>query len=45
MQKLLNHCEHVMLYVSTMSAFALMLLTTADAGGTVSFQPADHRGL
>jgi TRAP-type C4-dicarboxylate transport system permease small subunit len=33
MQKVLNGCELVMLYVSTMSTFILMLLTTADAGG------------
>jgi TRAP-type C4-dicarboxylate transport system permease small subunit len=37
MQKFLNSCEHVMLYVSTMSAFVLMLLTTADAGGRYLF--------
>jgi TRAP-type C4-dicarboxylate transport system permease small subunit len=37
MQKLLNGCERVMLYISTMSAFALMLLTTADAGGRYLF--------
>jgi len=33
MKKLLNGCELVMLYLSTLSTFALMLLTTADAGG------------
>ena len=33
MQKVLNSCETIMLYVSTMSTFVLMLLTTADAGG------------
>jgi TRAP-type C4-dicarboxylate transport system permease small subunit len=37
MQKLLNGCERVMLYVSTLSAFILMLLTTADAGGRYLF--------
>jgi TRAP-type C4-dicarboxylate transport system permease small subunit len=37
MQKLLNGCELVMLYVSTMSTFVLMLLTTADAGGRYIF--------
>ena len=33
MKKLLNGCELVMLYVSTLATFVLMLLTTADAGG------------
>jgi TRAP-type C4-dicarboxylate transport system permease small subunit len=37
MRKLLNGCERVMLYVSTLSAFVLMLLTTADAGGRYLF--------
>ena len=37
MQKLLNGCESVMLYVSTLSTFILMLLTTADAGGRYIF--------
>jgi TRAP-type C4-dicarboxylate transport system permease small subunit len=37
MQKVLDVCEHVMLYISTMSAFVLMLLTTADAGGRYLF--------
>jgi TRAP-type C4-dicarboxylate transport system permease small subunit len=37
MRKLLNGCELVMLYVSTMSTFVLMLLTTADAGGRYLF--------
>ena len=33
MQKVLSGCESVMLYISTLSTFILMLLTTADAGG------------
>ena len=37
MQKLLNGCETVMLYVASMSTFVLMLLTTADAGGRYIF--------
>jgi TRAP-type C4-dicarboxylate transport system permease small subunit len=37
MQKLMNGCETVMLYVSTMSTFIMMLLTTADAGGRYLF--------
>jgi len=37
MQKLMNGCELVMLYMSTMSTFVLMLLTTADAGGRYLF--------
>ncbi|HUL21614.1 MAG TPA: TRAP transporter small permease [Thermodesulfobacteriota bacterium] len=37
MQKLLNGCEKIMLYVSAMSTFVLMLLTTADAGGRYLF--------
>ncbi len=37
MQKLLDYCEKVMIYISSMSTFALMLLTTADAGGRYLF--------
>jgi TRAP-type C4-dicarboxylate transport system permease small subunit len=37
MKKLLNGCELAMLYVSTLSTFVLMLLTTADAGGRYHF--------
>lgn len=37
MQKLLDYCEKVMVYISSMSTFALMLLTTADAGGRYLF--------
>ena len=37
MEKVLRGCERVMLYVSTLSTFALMLLTTADAGGRYLF--------
>lgn len=37
MLRLLKGCERVMLYISTMSAFVLMLLTTADAGGRYFF--------
>jgi TRAP-type C4-dicarboxylate transport system permease small subunit len=37
MKKLLNGCEFVMLYVSALSTFVLMLLTTADAGGRYLF--------
>jgi len=33
MQKVLKGCETIMLYVSALSTFVLMLLTTADAGG------------
>jgi len=33
MNRLMGGCEKVMLYVSTLSTFILMLLTTADAGG------------
>jgi TRAP-type C4-dicarboxylate transport system permease small subunit len=33
MQKVLDGCESVMLYVSTIVTFVIMLLTTADAGG------------
>jgi TRAP-type transport system small permease protein len=37
MQKVLRGCERVMLYISALSTFALMLLTTADAGGRYIF--------
>lgn len=37
MKKLLSGCEHVMIILSTVSAFVLMLLTTADAGGRYIF--------
>lgn len=37
MSKLLGLCERVMIYVSALSTFALMLLTTADAGGRYLF--------
>jgi TRAP-type C4-dicarboxylate transport system permease small subunit len=37
MQRALIACEHVMLYISTISTFILMLLTTADAGGRYIF--------
>jgi len=37
MQKVLSGCESVMLYISTLSTFILMLLTTADAGGRYIF--------
>lgn len=37
MQKLLAACERVMLYISALSTFVLMLLTTADAGGRYLF--------
>ena len=37
MQKLLHGCELVMVYVSCLSTFVLMLLTTADAGGRYLF--------
>jgi TRAP-type C4-dicarboxylate transport system permease small subunit len=37
MQKLLNACELVMVYVSCLSTFVLMLLTTADAAGRYLF--------
>ena len=37
MQKLLDRCETVMIYVSSLSTFVLMLLTTADAGGRYLF--------
>jgi len=37
MQKLLKGCETVMLYISSLSTFVLMLLTTADAGGRYLF--------
>ncbi len=37
MQRVLNACETVMLYISCLSTFILMLLTTADAGGRYLF--------
>ena len=37
MQNVLRGCERVMLYISTLSTFVLMLLTTADAGGRYIF--------
>jgi len=37
MQKVLRACERFMLYISTLSTFILMLLTTADAGGRYIF--------
>jgi TRAP-type transport system small permease protein len=37
MKKLLAACERVMLYISALSTFVLMLLTTADAGGRYLF--------
>jgi TRAP-type transport system small permease protein len=37
MKKVLDVCEWVMLYVSALATFALMLLTTADAGGRYIF--------
>ena len=37
MQKLLKGCETAMLYISSLSTFVLMLLTTADAGGRYLF--------
>jgi len=37
MQKVLDTCEKIMIYVSSMSTFILMLLTTADAGGRYLF--------
>jgi TRAP-type C4-dicarboxylate transport system permease small subunit len=37
MRRVLTACERVMLYVSTISTFILMLLTTADAGGRYLF--------
>ena len=37
MQNVLRVCERVMLYISTLSTFVLMLLTTADAGGRYIF--------
>lgn len=37
MKKLIDGCELVMLYVSALATFALMLLTTADAGGRYIF--------
>jgi len=37
MQNVLSVCERVMLYISALSTFVLMLLTTADAGGRYIF--------
>jgi TRAP-type C4-dicarboxylate transport system permease small subunit len=37
MQKLLDRCETVMIYISSLSTFVLMLLTTADAAGRYIF--------
>ena len=37
MQKLLRFFEFLMLFISAMSTFVLMLLTTADAGGRYLF--------
>jgi TRAP-type C4-dicarboxylate transport system permease small subunit len=37
MKKLLAGCERIMIYVSTLSTFVLMLLTTAEAGGRYIF--------
>ena len=37
MKKLLDVCERLMLYISVLSTFLLMLLTTADAGGRYLF--------
>jgi TRAP-type transport system small permease protein len=37
MQKVLDQCENIMIYVASMSTFVLMLLTTADAGGRYLF--------
>ncbi len=37
MRRLLGLCENVMIYVSALSTFILMLLTTADAGGRYLF--------
>ncbi len=37
MGKVLRGCECVMLYISTLSTFVLMLLTTVDAGGRYLF--------
>jgi TRAP-type C4-dicarboxylate transport system permease small subunit len=37
MKKLLDGCERLMLYVSAFATFALMVLTTADAGGRYIF--------
>ena len=37
MRRFLMACERVMLYISTISTFILMLLTTADAGGRYLF--------
>ena len=37
MQKVLDYFEKIMIYVSSMSTFVLMLLTTVDAGGRYLF--------
>jgi TRAP-type transport system small permease protein len=37
MDKILDGCERLMLYVSCIATFVLMLLTTADAGGRYLF--------
>ena len=37
MQRLLQGCERLMLFISALSTFVLMLLTTADAGGRYLF--------
>ena len=37
MSKLLGFCESLMIWVSALTTFALMLLTTADAGGRYLF--------
>ena len=37
MEKLLNSCERAMIYVSALSTFILMILTTADAVGRYLF--------
>ena len=37
MLRLLRGCERVMLFISALSTFVLMLLTTADAGGRYLF--------
>jgi TRAP-type C4-dicarboxylate transport system permease small subunit len=37
MERVLRGCERVMLYISMLSTFVLMLLTTADAGGRYLF--------
>ncbi len=37
MEKLLNSCERAMIYISALSTFILMILTTADAVGRYLF--------